>query len=281
MIRLTSVDFPTLGRPTTARTGTARDAAVGSNSWLLSGWVLIVVPSYTSDGSRAPTRGSARAGFGRWRPWPQRDGRRGCSAGPPPCDVPPPESKPGAAPSTPERPTPSRIERRARSPLGGLADRGLLDEGHDLVDHLVERVRRGVDVVGVRSHRQRCGGPPGVDAVSSDQVLLCCGDVDAGLLRGAARGPGARVGGEVDLDRRVRNHHGADVAAFDHDGPVPDDGALLMQQAPADLRHRAHRAHRGRDPLTSDRSGYVDAVDGARPHPRIGACDPPRAARAA
>src|SRR3954447_6662257 len=186
MIRLTSVDFPTLGRPTTARTGTARDAAVGS-SWLPSGWVLIVVPSYTSD---AFSRAHSGIGPRRMRPvmamastrWSTRLFRRPAAVRRTPRFCP---RAMRAAPSTPERRTPSRIGRRARSPLGRLADRGLLDEGHDLVDHLVERVRRGVDVVSVRSHRQRCGGPPGVDPVAANQVLLGCADVGAGLLRGA------------------------------------------------------------------------------------------------
>src|SRR3954453_14575072 len=63
MIRLTSVDLPTLGRPTTARTGTAPDVALDSTWSLLSVSVLILVPSCESDApSRPPTRGSARLG---------------------------------------------------------------------------------------------------------------------------------------------------------------------------------------------------------------------------
>ena len=72
---------------------------------------------------------------------------------------------------------------------------GLLDQRDDLLDDLVEGVRRGVDVVRVVGHRQRRGGPARVDRVAADQVgwVAATSAPDCSAVRRAARAAGSAV----------------------------------------------------------------------------------------
>ena len=98
-------------------------------------------------------------------------------------------------------------------------------------------------------------------ASSDSRVAL---DVGAALLGGAAGRPRGRLGGEVDLDRRLRPDHRADVAALDHDPGSGqrrvDGGALDAQQPGPHLRDGAHRGDRGVDVGLPDRGRDVLAV---------------------
>ena len=90
-------------------------------------------------------------------------------------------------------------------------------------------------------------------------------------LGGAARGAGARVGGQVDLDLGLRPHDRPDVAALDDDPAVTDHRALDLEQPCPDLGHGAHRRHRGIHLVGADRDPDVDAVDQDRGAERVGA----------
>ena len=159
MIRLTSVDLPTLGRPTTASTGTGPGvvaSGVGSNSG--SCVFLVSGPGPRGRlGTDYRDRPRERRPGG---PSRQREERRGCSADRPRCVVPQPGSGTGVLP-------PVHRSGRYEVESGRSGPRASSHQRDDLVDDLVQGVRRGVDVDGAVGHRQRRGGPAGVDRVAA------------------------------------------------------------------------------------------------------------------
>ena len=89
--------------------------------------------------------------------------------------------------------------------------------------------------------------------------------ISAGSVTPELPGPalGADLGrrGQVDLERRVGQDDGADVAALDDDGVGRGDQlALLGDQLPADGRDGGHRRDRAGDLGAADALGDVDAV---------------------
>ena len=126
----------------------------------------------------------------------------------------------------------------AESPGHGWlpAPRDLVDERDDLVDDLVEGVRRGVEVDRTLGHHRRRHGTTRVDRVAAQQVGLGRLDRPGTVLRRTTGRAGRRVGGQVDLDLRVGGHHRADVTPLDDDAALADDRALQLEQPAAYLR---------------------------------------------
>ena len=135
-------------------------------------------------------------------------------------------------------------------------------------DRVGDRQARGVEVDGVGGHRQRRRGAAAIGwrRARSSAVATAATLKLPRLVRrivGAAPGALGRIGVEVDLDRRLGEDDGADVAAFHHQVAVAGHRALLRRpgwRAPP-ARRATHR--RGAiDHRRADGGGHVDAVDG-------------------
>ena len=154
---------------------------------------------------------------------------------------------------------------RWRAGPGGAAppvrSRVLLGERHeldDLVDDLVERERRGVEWTAPSAMTSGAVARPESIRSRSSSDSWVAATSEPPSSSGPALGAGGRVGGEIDLDLRLRSHDGADVAALDDDAAGPDHGALEVEQARPHLGHGADRADGGVDVVAADRDGHVD-----------------------
>ena len=112
---------------------------------------------------------------------------------------------------------------------------------------------------------QRGDGPRGVQLVAppesvEDALRLRAMGVDATLLGPAA---GTLLHGrlEEDLEVRIGEHHGPDVAAGHHDPAGRGELALPFQQGEAQFRDRGDRRDGGIDRRVVDIVGVVDAID--------------------
>src|SRR5919201_1613275 len=229
--RLTSVDLPTLGKPTIATVPRRPSSEPAPFSALMP--VAPPPPAPSRGGNHVfPTSPlllpSSRR---RSRRSSRRVRRRAKAGGPPGSPLPPP---------------PTGSCRLA------FADE-LLDPGDDVLD---------VELRGVDLHRiLRRHHPLGVALVAETEVGRQRVGADLRPLGEPALGPDRPVGVEVDLHVGARAHDGADVAPLDHG--IAELGELPLA--------RAHdRSHLGVprddrddpiDPRLADRGGHVGLVD--------------------
>src|SRR5256885_4140014 len=209
-MRLTSVDLPTFGRPTTATTGGgARSCSTSSSSRARCG------PLTTPP--RLPARSRVRSS------------RVQLVA----------RSMPPRLPAR-SRVRDSRVRLLARSCAFPY-------DAQDLGDDLVEAEAGRVELDGVGRGRERAGLTGRVEAVAAGHGVPRRGNAGARQLRVAA--PGAYVGarGQEDLHGRLGGDDRADVAALDDDAALSDDLPLQGDEVLPDLRDGGHHAHRGGD----------------------------------
>src|ERR1700761_3418531 len=264
-MRLTRVDLPTFGRPTTASTGCpgVPKPAPPSASCPVSSSPASSRPA-TSKSSPISTQPSSSASMSvnAIAPCGSRSVPRVVRVPPPGAPaLPLPLGKSlscGAKPRT--RSASAAVVPRARH--GALAG-----EAGDLLDHLLK------GQVG-RVEQQRVGGflrLRRVEAVPAGLGGLGLGRIGA-QLSGPAAGARSRVGGQEDLERSVLGDDRADVTALGHDTRFGhgDDRTLLRDQVLADRGDAGHHTDLGGDLRCPDLAGDVLAVDAGPRVVRVG-----------
>ena len=127
-------------------------------------------------------------------------------------------------------------------------------------DHLIDAPGAGVDDhrVGRRRHRRGVAAVPSGDL--GPQHLRVHRRALAGELGGAARGAEVLARLEVELDRRLGEHHRAAVPPHRH-RPAGRGGALQGEQVAAHLGELADGGEQGGVARIADLGAGIDAVD--------------------
>ncbi len=159
------------------------------------------------------------------------------------------------------------LRRLGRGRGGSRADRRLdvADRAHDDVDRPLERVPVRLDDHGVVRGPERGHGAVAVLGVAvaelgTDRLGLVARRVQATLVDPAGR-PLLHRGVEEQLEVRVGQHDGPDVAPGDDDPAAGGERALARQEGGAHLGLARDRRHRGIDLGSARGRGRVGAVE--------------------
>ena len=270
-MRLTSVDLPTLGRPTTASTGIGpgRARRVPARCVVRRDVMDRVCALWCTRWSGLPPRRRFASSWRGHRVEPHRRNEH-CIHSRAPFRHRIHRATVRTCPKTrhrgrPAAPASRSLRRWTRERASSTIQRDdLVERQLGRVDQRPRRRRPSAARSSGRSRRRR-GGRASASTASTSRVWSAAISAERGA--GASR----RVGGQVDLERSIRRHHGADVATLDHDAAGPDDRALLVDQQLAHPRHRTDRAHRVVRLVRTDLARHVAPAQRDRRQLGIGA----------
>src|SRR5690625_360251 len=197
MTRLTRLDLPTFGRPTTATTGTGVSSSLAVSTKSVMSNSLMYYSRYSAPRAQDACREDGR----KCAPFQERLRERSFGA---PLGAPDHGKQPRGVLlcSLSERGCPPRA--RAAGLLGsGDGAAGRVGEPDDEGDDLSQVQTGGVELGGVGGLSQRRGLAAGVEGVAAGQVGLGADHIGATYFLASARGAGLGGGGQEQLHRRL------------------------------------------------------------------------------